>query len=457
MFARPIRGGTYSFIPDGGFVGTVFVNALSGVLTTVATNVSLEVKPTHEHIFLGDNYTAWYNSEKSDDGGKKFHIGSIMYGQSKDLIIPITTSKDHLDSPYLTVSLNYTSQSKKVIVNCMVHADTMDAQPGMVSRDIMIHQQRLEFVKQVQMAKNYMEFKSIETAQKTIKTFEEEIKSSSVQNDPFIIDLVKDLTGQVYESLSKQEWFARWGKHYLPSLTRAHLLQICNNFKDPGVQHYGGELFNKLRDEIDDIFCKLPAPKPSVRQRSASPIQMTNFYNASAGCFHGDCLVLLANGSTKLVKYIRKGDVLKTANSLDGTTVKYVAKSICSNGKVDMVNFDSGLIISPWHPVRINGNWIFPCDIGNATEIKCAEVYNFALDSHHIVIVNGVECVTLGHNFKGKVIEHPYYGTSAILDDLRDLDRSGSGFIELMPNWFIRDVKTTGLVSRISTSLNVGG
>jgi len=32
---------------------------------------------------------------------------------------------------------------------------------------------------------------------------------------------------------------------------------------DPGIQGYGGEFFNKMKDEIEDIFLKLPPPKPS--------------------------------------------------------------------------------------------------------------------------------------------------------------------------------------------------
>jgi hypothetical protein len=33
--------GSYAFIPDGSFVGTIFVNAISTLLTTAATNVKV--------------------------------------------------------------------------------------------------------------------------------------------------------------------------------------------------------------------------------------------------------------------------------------------------------------------------------------------------------------------------------------------------------------------------------
>merc|ERR1719428_894804 len=37
--------GTYAFIPDAGFVGTVFVNAMTNILVTMARKVSLTVEP----------------------------------------------------------------------------------------------------------------------------------------------------------------------------------------------------------------------------------------------------------------------------------------------------------------------------------------------------------------------------------------------------------------------------
>jgi hypothetical protein len=38
-------GGMYSFIPDSGFVGTAFVNALANILATVGSDLHLSVEP----------------------------------------------------------------------------------------------------------------------------------------------------------------------------------------------------------------------------------------------------------------------------------------------------------------------------------------------------------------------------------------------------------------------------
>jgi hypothetical protein len=165
------------------------------------------------------------------------------------------------------------------------------------------------------------------------------------------------------------------------------------------------------------------------------------------GCFHGNCVVSLANGLTKLVKDIRRGDIVETPNGFKAT-VTYVVKILHKNKNASLIQFDDGLIITPWHPVRINGKWTFPHDIANEIVMECEEVYNFALDVGHIVIINGIECVTLGHNFKGDVIEHPYYGTNQVLEDLRTMDVFNNGFIELFSPSTVRN-KETGLVSGI--------
>ncbi|CAE7878020.1 unnamed protein product [Symbiodinium microadriaticum] len=82
--------------------------------------------------------------------------------------------------------------------------------------------------------------------------------------DDRLAGIVDDVSGQVAEAVSRQDWYESWGKHYLRSLSRAHLAQLCNNFKDPGVQPYGGDLFREVRDAADDIFLTIPAPNPAA-------------------------------------------------------------------------------------------------------------------------------------------------------------------------------------------------
>lgn len=111
----------------------------------------------------------------------------------------------------------------------------------------------------------------------------------------------------------------------------AHLLEQCNNFKDPGVQHYGqGELFNTVRDEMDSIFCDLPAPK---RTNFGATINMSVFNDSDRPCFHGLCTVKLLDDSIKFVKDIQPGDQLYP----HGGIVNYVLRTNCNNNQTQMV------------------------------------------------------------------------------------------------------------------------
>jgi len=98
--------------------------------------------------------------------------------------------------------------------------------------------------------------------------------------------LLEDINGQTTEALSRNDWYYKWGRHYLPSLAFAHKLQFCNNFKDVGIQGYGGVLFKTIRDVADDVFDRLPAPTPSVQRQSvvvAAPVSMARYNDAFAG------------------------------------------------------------------------------------------------------------------------------------------------------------------------------
>jgi hypothetical protein len=62
-----------------------------------------------------------------------------------------------------------------------------------------------------------------------LKILEKSMQSSS--NDPYIIDLLKDLMDQVRQAFSRDDWFTKWGVHYLPSLTREFFVARSNHRK----------------------------------------------------------------------------------------------------------------------------------------------------------------------------------------------------------------------------------
>jgi len=435
--------GAYAFIPDGSFVGTIFVNALSNLLSTAANNVRLCVEM--ENTKFIDFSTIQQYSHQVASWGFDIQLGSVMFGQPKRFVLPLTSNGDTpiklnvklaYESPFETTNTNEFSQEIEV-------QQTQETEIDMQGL-------RLRFVNEVTRAVGLMQIKPPE-ALPIIDQLIKEIKESG-NDEKYIKDLLADLEGQVHIAISQSHHFIRWGRHFLPSLIRAHLLQQCNNFKDPGVQHYGGEIFNKIRDIIDDIFVKLPPPKQSIKNHSGHGSQpvvhsMAKFYNAQGGCIAGDCIILMADGSFKFIKDLVKGDLLMGSN---GQAVKLacVVKTICKNNQAQLIKFDSGLKITPWHPIRLGGKFYFPCTVEQPFEyefFECDAVYNFVLESGHLMTVNGVECVTLAHGFQEDVVRHEYYGTSAILEDLKRMEGWENGLVVLASGDMKRD-ENSGMV-----------
>lgn len=73
------------------------------------------------------------------------------------------------------------------------------------------------------------------------------------------------------------------------------------------------------------------------------------------------------------------------------------------SGYTNMLSLN-GMKVTPWHPIRINdkGTWNFPAKIGTVILVECDYVYNFVLDKHHIMTINGIDVITLGHEIKSE-------------------------------------------------------
>lgn len=338
-------------------------------------------------------------------------------------------------------------------------------------------------------------------ARASVLALANELRASPVAEDARAVGLLGDLDGQVTEAFSKREYLVKWGVHFLPSLVHAHKLQQANNFKDPGVQCYGGRMFQRLRDEADDAFNTLPPPEPSRRlapsavprggggrggvgwlhclssSASASAgaptakaklvksVNMSYFNSASNPCFAGDSLVTMGDGSAKPLHALKRGDEVwcppapadwpadhRPESDSDveplvaptTATVVCVVETQCQGGAEELVELPGGLHATPWHPVFVQGRWAFPDNLGKRAARPCPAVFSVVLDRGHVLALDGTPAVGLGHGLKGPVLGHGFFGTSKVVDALKQTQGWANGHVHFAPHPVRKD-PTTGL------------
>jgi len=292
----------------------------------------------------------------------------------------------------------------------------------------------------------------------------------------YISNMLFDLNGQIKESLnmtvvgSREDWFNRWGIHYLRSLATAYKNEICNNFKDKGVSNFGSGLFERLRDEISDIFDDIPPPKvthpPPVtrgggvmrggsRSRQSAPLVSMSTYNtASGGCCASGCKIMMEDKTYQNVESIKKGDKVLTVDSQNLCSVseiECVVKTKCKNDKVDMVVLNN-LKITPYHPIKIVsmagiGEWEYPIDSKKVETVKTDYMYTFVIENRESVMVDDYVFSTYGHSLNDNdVIFHEYFGSDSVINDLKRFEGYTDGVVELREDSFVRDNNTNKVV-----------
>jgi hypothetical protein len=282
-----VGSGSYSFIPDAGFVGTAFVNSAANLLSTMGVEVSvaLELEDGNEINFLGG-----HECTRTGDG-VHVNVGAMQYGQTKDLVAVVKLKNEDAT---LFASVTYKTR-------CGEHhkgeSQSGDFPLKKDASDPEVAEQhcRCLYVDGVGQAIQHMylgkDEEHIKAAAQMVADTTELIRKQDAQDNKNIETLLQDITIQTTEALSKMEFYNKWGIHYLPSIRNAHELQQCNNFKDPGVQNYGGDVFADVQEKADNIFNDLPPPKPKPRPSyggggvayAAAPVDMSQYNNRFGG------------------------------------------------------------------------------------------------------------------------------------------------------------------------------
>jgi hypothetical protein len=411
-----IGGGVYGYLPDCSMVGTVGIHYSASILSTAARNVELE---------FGNSVVKLGN----------IHVGQTCHFRlpSEPAAVAVAPKFPYTEAPTKDVrfeealALLYTALSDGL--NTTHHLGPMN-----------------------KVAENIRELRL--ALSNTISG----TTPSQILDILQDLDSHKDSAGQLTKAVSRIDWYNSWGKNHLFSYMRQLMNQTCMNFKDLAPQHFLAPLTKKLCDAGSDIFDSLPPPKPSIvpyydtnsqaGYRAAPPLTtMAMFNDAGGGCWAGYCKVEMADGTTKYTSQIIPGDHVKGGYRVMAVVTTRVGR------KFRMIQPTEGLVITPWHPVRLaNGPWTFPEEIGDKrvkTEM-IHYVYNLVLEAGHVVRIGGYDVCTLGHGFEDNdVIRHAFFGTARVIQDLRrDVQGWNLGRIELRMEDVRKDAET-GLVSSI--------
>ena len=90
-----------------------------------------------------------------------------------------------------------------------------------------------------------------------------------------------------------------------------------------------------------------------------------------------------------------------------------------------------GLRITPWHPIKVQGSWVFPQDVVSPKEITCHKVFSFlvhrgvkadaaAAKYASEMIIDSVAVLTLAHGVQnGRIASHSFFGTDNVAHALQ--------------------------------------
>lgn len=464
--------GANGHIPDGGMIATVFCNFTGTILSTVAMNLQLHVSSTKgtptdklNNLLMGD-FPSNYNEKNKC---MTFDLGTIQHQQSRDIIL--NTKYDDELSYYFTYKIGGASmKSDEVYLSSIQESDSS------IIRDTI---NRFKVVEDIRMMLNY---NRVDDNSSAMQVFDDLVKdletqSSSGLSTTFTNGLINNLkgngskAGQVKLAISNMEYFKKWGEFYIDQLSRSLNQQIKPNFKDEACI-FGGENFIDIVDRASDIFDTLPPPKPSLINQTRSnycdlytpsptPVVSLSAYNdPNGGCFDSNCKITMADGSQKVLSGLKKGDCIQSVdqdNNITTANVVCVLEIKIKTGVREFVDLPGGLYITPWHPIKYNGEWVFPSDIKQPIICSTRSIITLVLDNYHVGFINGYQCIMLGHGFTDGILDHPYYGTDSVINDLKENYGWQTGKISVYDTdiEFIKDNNYNKVIKMVNNSSNI--
>ncbi len=463
----------FGHIPTADMIATIFNNYIATILCTLCYNMKLIILFENEQHMADIINIA--NPVMGDfvytikDNTLIINIGTMQIQQSKSVIINFREITSPDDIHNIKYKLTYINKNQNI---------DMESMPIKLSHNFNIYNEYFRFLVVDGLKAAILSRQLNGDPTNDMQAIISKIEENQELDTEIKLNMLDTLKDQISKAISMRSdeinYFNKWGMLYLEQLIRAINQQIKPNFKDKICFNFGGEYFNELVDKSSDIFDNMEPPTPSNQSTShmanttaqvyrglGSSYQtscstytpdMSNYNNLKGGCFGENCQVKLATGDYISIKNLEVGTFINTFdvnNNYIATTtkVKYIVKIYYDND-VNIIRFtNSGLEITNWHPIYNESlkTWVFPFQLTDQTmeSVNVKYVYNVVLENYHVIELNLTKCITLGHNYKFDNLQHPYFGSNKIIEDLEKFTEfNKSGYIEINSNSIQKDTHT---------------
>lgn len=463
--AKAANGGN-GHISDGGMIATVFCNFIATILTTVAVNLQLNIKTKSQNRISTEFMLGDYECNSYDNNiNYVYDIGTVQIAQSRNIIMNINPEEEY--TYFYTYKIGGKSYKSETY---FINKETIK-KIYVENHKVIIHKNRYDVVNSIRKMINYNNMGANSETLTILEHIENQLEEFK-SHDILTLGMLKNIKGegnnegQIHMAAADQIYFKKWGEYYLDQVSRSMNIQQKPNFKDSGMP-FGGDIFEELVDKASDIFDSLPPPEPSLINSNNSPyrslgtvnapvVNMAAYNNSGGGCFDSNCTITMADGSTKILKNLQKGDKILSS---DENNIPQIASIVCileikiTYGIREFVDFEGGLYITPWHPIKYKNKWQFPANIKAPYIKSCDSIITMVLDNYHVGFINGYQCIMLGHGFTNGILKHPYYGTQEIIKDMKNNYGWDSGKV-VLNDTSITFIKENDMTASIITYTN---
>ena len=420
-----LGNGNYIWIPSSSETGSIFVKFMANACCVVAQDATLEIQTRNSSNIVADPPgIATKAILQRNINSCIVKLGSLRAGQTQEVVLDMRIPGG--TNSYATLTLRF-HESQPICTeanNLQCDITAMEAYA------------RLNMCQEL--SKALMDSLDAEYhVQEVIQHLE-----TIAATHPVAAFYLKDLKGELQDDGrleggkilkgAQTARFARWGCHLLPSYLTTHQRKLCSNMYEVGCMPYitiWNAAFTEMGKQFYEQFAPTvaaEAPKPLVtyhyaaQASNAGPI--SSFSSSASGfsgggcgsCIAGNCTVVtrLSNGTLqqRTVAEIRVGDWVQGTQH-DFHKIKFVLQK---TAPTPLFDFPCGLRLSERHPFREPGSHTWrraELEFDQTTSIESV-VYNFVLDKGISMLVNGIECLCLGHDLEDHKVYHPLYASS---------------------------------------------